>query len=188
MKEQKPEERFDPLLHGYLDDELDSQGREHAAKRLESNPEIQRMADDFKQLGQWARKACQPPHPLPTADAFWLQLRDRLPEKLPLGARLAGLLSGWVLKPRFGMAVLGVFVCAALIWSIWLAPGSKPANMGPAFAESDSVVESLETEVADASFMVYHSESENLTVVWLLTDNGVGSESEEASSGIERQI
>lgn len=156
-------------LGAWLDGELPAGEYDEVQSHLDRCARCQQVVEEYRRLGGWVRQSRTLEQLQPSAGVFWNRLRGRMPE------RRAGWLSAWRLglRPRYQLALVAV-VMLAVVALVFFSPGS-PVPVVPSEATVASqpgcVVESVETGVPGASLMVYRSEEENLTVVWLFAQN-----------------
>jgi len=167
-------EQADPRLGQWLDGELPEEQRTEVESLLDCHVQDRKVVEDYRALGTWLRRSHGLERVEPDAEVFWNRLRGRLPE------RRSGWTSAWQslqqlwIRPRYQLAFAAVAVLV-VVGLVFFNRSGIPVDIPPAdlsvAAGPGCVVESVETGVPGASLMVYHSEREDLTVVWLFAEN-----------------
>ena len=166
-------EQIRAWLGPWLDGELPAAQCTEVKSHLEHCAKCRKVAQDNHATAAWVRQSRRLERVEPSVDVFWSRLRARLPERRTGWDSLWQPLRQLWMQPRYQLALAGGVALVVLV-TLFLGgrtPVETPSVEGTVAAEPGCLVESVETGVPGGSLMVYHSESENLTVVWLFTDN-----------------
>ena len=180
-------EPFRSRLGQWLDDELPDDGCREIEAHLGSCAGCRKVVEDYRTMAGWVRQSRGLESVAPPADVFWQRLRKQLPERRSRWASLWPTFRQAGMRPRYALALAGMIVVmiVAVVFSGDRAVERPAPGDALIAAEPGCVIESVETGVPDASLMVYRSEAQHLTVVWLFADNG--SSSSTLTSTKERQ-
>lgn len=181
MNEQQ-DEQTDRLLQAWLDGELSEEQRAQAESLLASNEEHRQRVEAYEKIGASLRRTRGLERVEPSADKFWNRLRPQLsrPSAPPWWRVL------W-LRPAYSLALAGA-AAAVILVALWVGTLKElpiPQPAATLASEPGCLVDFIETEVEDATLVAYHSEQDDLTVLWLFTDNDEGATG--AHSSTERQ-
>lgn len=146
--------RWHTLWTAYLDERLSEQERRKVEARMRRKPELAREAEAWREIRSEWRAAPAPE--MEDADAFWRDLRRRLPDR----EREAEAPPRGTVRPLW-WGGLGVATAAALVavtmWSPWTAP---PVPQG-------TTVEYVDARLPETVPLVYTDAESGWTVVWL---------------------
>ena len=178
-REKKDIDRCEPFrsrLGRWLDRELPAGEQGEMDSHLSACPSCRKVAEEYRTMAGWVRQSRGLESVAPPVEVFWQRLRASLPERRKGWRSFWQTLQQWARQPRYQLALAGamVLVVLATVFLSDRAPLETPSGDATVAVDSGSMVESIETGVPGASVMVYHSDEENLTVVWLFTENTSG--------------
>jgi anti-sigma factor RsiW len=156
-------------LGALVDGALDGRQESVAASHVAGCGRCRREVDELRQLRVLVRRGLGGVA-APEWSGFWAGvvrgIEDRPP--VPAPARRSATPLSWVrLRPRvaLGGAAAAVALVSLAVWQFW---GS------PAPIESSVIVRSANTEMPDASVMVYSPPEQDMAVIWVLAQDDLG--------------
>jgi len=170
-------EPFRSRLGAWLDRELPAGEQREMDSHLSACPGCRKVAEEYRTMAGWVRRSRGLESVVPPVEVFWQRLWSSLPERKKGWGFLRQTLQQWARQPRYQLALAGAIVLvilATVFLSDRRAAVEVPSGDATVAVDYEPMVESIETGVPGASVMVYHSEKENLTVVWLFTENTSG--------------
>jgi hypothetical protein len=174
MSEDRKLDRKEELLTRLVDNRLAPDEQAEAKALLAAEPEMRQALAAFQKIGQAARQARGLEKPSLSVEQF---LKERIRPELERRQALQN--TKWTCifgRPRVRLAAMALpvlLVVAAVIftWNIGKGPENQTLVSTPGPEGKSCYVESLETEIPEATLLAYHSEQENLTVLWLFDEN-----------------
>lgn len=146
------------MMSRLMDGELSPQDAERLHTFLEGNPD----AIDWMESNQILSESAQSTAPV-NPPSMWEEIRAAIKEETEIENTSPKLIRFPLLLPLLGAAA-AVALVASLIWTN--LPKSS-SEMTERYAASQSVVEYIETDIPDASPVVYTDEISGWTVVWV---------------------
>jgi hypothetical protein len=144
-------------LQAWLDGELSPADVRDVLRRVERDAESAALARELKLTRQWLA-AGEPKRPVPeTREFYWSQIARRLAPRdvaAELALRPSRILARWW---RWLAAATAVCVLAA----VWLVPRLTPPSSAAAHPAE------VETPTDELGSFTFHSDSEQMTVVWV---------------------
>ena len=141
-----------------LDGELSPDDADRLHTFLNGNPE----AMDWMESNQLIHDS-ENATPIIDVESAWQDIESNLESRNPASKKTGKFLHFPVLFQALGYAA-GLTLFASLLWTSFI--GSPDANT-ERYAASESVVEYVDTEIPDASPIVYTDEASGWTVVWV---------------------
>lgn len=159
-------------LQTWLDGELPVAEQAEVGEHVTQCPTCRANVDKYRQMGDWVRQCRGMEKVGVSPEAFWNCIVGRLPRATE---------SAWwkvwnriPLRPRYQFAFAAAM--GLLIIGIWVMSLHTPLAPTPSLGQitmhnPSCIVEFVETGIPEATLVTYHSESADLTVIWLFAEN-----------------
>ncbi len=174
MSEDRKLDRKEELLTRLLDNLLDPGKRAEAEALLAEHPEARQELAAFQKIGRAARRARGLEKPSLSVEQFLKErIRPELERRQAIQNTKWTYIFGrpWVRLAAMALPVVLVVAAVIFTWNIGNGPENQTLVNTPGPEGKSCYVESLETEIPEATLLAYHSEQENLTVLWLFDEN-----------------
>lgn len=145
-------------LSRYLDGELRGPSSSRMASDLESDASLQALKAEYSAIGEQLRDLETPA--APPVEKLWADIR----RDIRLGANQGEDLSAFGSRLHWAGGTVATVLVLMMVWIVM-----QSGSLGTAaYADTAAEVEWVETEVPNASTMVYLDDETGMTVIWIL--------------------
>jgi len=145
-------------LSRYLDGELRGPSSSRMASDLESDASLQALKAEYSAIGEQLRDLETPA--APPVEKLWSDIR----RDIRLGANQGEDLSAFGSRLHWAGGTVATVLVLMMVWIVM-----QSGSLGTAaYADTAAEVEWVETDVPNASTMVYLDDDTGMTVIWIL--------------------